>query len=902
MRRAAPMRRLQPSQTPWRPDRVRAFFRLATVRRSTTPPFWSPLLQKGIFDIGPGGRLIRHQDHPEPESVDIGERFLTIRREAYENTVPIPEDMAKVFALLRTIVTRRDLSPPEASGGVMRADDGGWRIDPKIGTESELRVSAPWMWPRPHGYRSCGQRWGAAPDRIYGTVMRIVAWIALVAGLALAVVSEVRINSDATAILGGGAGGDRLLDRPAARKLLVALEGDAEDRIAAARAVAERLGSSPLIKDVRIGPAPPSRAFLDWIWERRFRLSPPDPRDLTPEALARRLTDAQRRMAQAEGPLIADLLLKDPTGSFSRVLSNLDDRAVLGHREGVWQSSDGTAAILFATLRARPFDAEEVAALGAETRALAEALGTTAVLLGPRIVAAEVNEATRKAATEAATIAMGLLLVWLIWSLRSVQALGTVFLPLGVGLLSAALFVQFLFGSVHVIALGFGGALTGLALDYPIHAMAHHGRLRGHARRLILIGAATTAIGFLALAGSGTVALMQTGVFVGSGLVCSAVVTLSLRPPNLRPGCRGSLPRIVVPHRGVAEAALLAVSLGILTTGEGAAERLIFEPPDAILAKISRVREMIDLPSGRYSLETKGDDLAELLEAQNTLRPVLDRAIGAGELAGYSMLAGVLGGRLPDHLPAGGAFETAAAEGLRLAGMSEAYATVIRRAYDTALEAREIAFEDLASFEELEPLLFDIERGPILRETVHLTGIHDLERLRERLLSHGFTLSDTVGEVRQRVEKIRHAVVLWLGIGAVAAVSVLLVLLPRGRLGFRIALTTAAALSLTAAVSHVVLGGLGVFQIAALTLVMGIGIDYGLFLRGADREREHRAAEVSVLLCAGSTIIAFGAMAFSPVQVLHQIGVTVSLGVGAMLLLHTVKDVQPMDPNEDIGQ
>ena len=69
-------------------------------------------------------------------------------------------------------------------------------------------------------------------------------------------------------------------------------------------------------------------------------------------------------------------------------------------------------------------------------------------------------------------------------------------------------------------------------------------------------------------------------------------------------------------------------------------------------------------------------------------------------------------------------------------------------------------------------------------------------------------------------------------------------------------------------------------------LVVGIGIDYGLFLKALPGREARVAAQNSVALCAGSTLIAFLVMVFSPVQLLHEIGLTVSLGVVAMLVLH----------------
>jgi len=107
-----------------------------------------------------------------------------------------------------------------------------------------------------------------------------------------------------------------------------------------------------------------------------------------------------------------------------------------------------------------------------------------------------------------------------------------------------------------------------------------------------------------------------------------------------------------------------------------------------------------------------------------------------------------------------------------------------------------------------------------------------------------------------------------------------------------IARTTAAAACTTAALLILVGGTVGILQIVALTLVVGIGIDYGLFLTRtsavknpeSDRDRFR-----SVALCAGSTLIAFSVMSIAPIRILHEIGLTVSLGVVVMVVLNLAR-------------
>jgi predicted exporter len=104
-----------------------------------------------------------------------------------------------------------------------------------------------------------------------------------------------------------------------------------------------------------------------------------------------------------------------------------------------------------------------------------------------------------------------------------------------------------------------------------------------------------------------------------------------------------------------------------------------------------------------------------------------------------------------------------------------------------------------------------------------------------------------------------------------------------------IAIGCLAAGLLTALLAGIPTGGVGVFHIVALTLVIGIGIDYGIFLTLSESDEQYENALRSVLLCAATTLIAFLTMVFSGVSVLEEIGATVSIGVTAMVGVNLVR-------------
>ena len=82
------------------------------------------------------------------------------------------------------------------------------------------------------------------------------------------------------------------------------------------------------------------------------------------------------------------------------------------------------------------------------------------------------------------------------------------------------------------------------------------------------------------------------------------------------------------------------------------------------------------------------------------------------------------------------------------------------------------------------------------------------------------------------------------------------------------------------------LGWLGVpldlFGVLAQLLLLGFGIDYGIFLLEHD---DDPASWLAVSLGAASTTLAFGLLALSATPALHSFGLSLLLGIGLVWLL-----------------
>jgi predicted exporter len=107
------------------------------------------------------------------------------------------------------------------------------------------------------------------------------------------------------------------------------------------------------------------------------------------------------------------------------------------------------------------------------------------------------------------------------------------------------------------------------------------------------------------------------------------------------------------------------------------------------------------------------------------------------------------------------------------------------------------------------------------------------------------------------------------------------------RYGVRQAVVMVSPTLLAIALDMGVLGYLGssltLFNLMGLMLVLGVGVNYAVFLR----EGGVRAAATlaGVLLSAGTTLLSFGLLAFSSMPALSGFGLTLLLGIGFSVLL-----------------
>jgi predicted exporter len=98
-------------------------------------------------------------------------------------------------------------------------------------------------------------------------------------------------------------------------------------------------------------------------------------------------------------------------------------------------------------------------------------------------------------------------------------------------------------------------------------------------------------------------------------------------------------------------------------------------------------------------------------------------------------------------------------------------------------------------------------------------------------------------------------------------------------------LTVVTSLAVTIAVVTAVHGGLTIIHMVALLLVMGLGLDYALFVGRTETGEERRSTRHAVMACALTTSLTFAILADSSIPLLRFLGLTVAVGSAASFVM-----------------
>ncbi len=768
---------------------------------------------------------------------------------------------------------------------------------------------------------------------------RLTAWAALCIALFVYSARQITFTADITNFMPDGEEAALaeisrgLVTSDLARTMVLTIGADDPARaVAAAKELAEALRAHPEVAWLRAGSDPEfeEQVYRLYFPRRHYFVS-----DQPERELEGRLSDAglraealalRRNLALPISPLLERIATEDPLGAFPALLQRLRaGEPPLATRDGVFTTRDGAWTVILLATKHSAFDTVPQAPLLAEIRARFEAVRAR---LGPDLVleqsganrfALDAETRLRGDASFISTLSLvGVaVLSWLFF--RSFLSLGLAMVPALVGLLIAMAAGLAIFGRLDGTTIGFGASLIGVTIDYPTHYLILRSlatrdespwQLARRLRGSLSMAALTTMASFAGLAVTSFRGFRELGVFSGIGVAGALVATLYLMPDlvprgrSVRPISAGlaELLGAWIPRLQRRRAWLAAVPLAVLALGAVSLPRLSWnddlsrlgQPDPALRDEEARVRERVSNFDGGRFVIALADDPEAAIARNDAVYARLEPLVESGQLGGLRSLHDLVWSR-ELQLRNLAALRASPELGARLdAGFREA-------------GFRAGAFEPFARALEAppEPLTLSVLRasqlGPLASTLVleladrtavitYLRGVTSPEAIRAALADlpdvHLFDqrvfLNEIAGQFRTRT----------LTQIAVGSACVLLILIARYR-DWRRAFAAFLPALLTAIVvlSGFALSGTetNLLHAVSLLIVMGMGVDYGIFVvDSVDEPDAIGATLVSCLLCCLTTLLGFGALALSSHPALRAIGVTTGVGIALSLVLAPV--------------
>ncbi|AZN36311.1 MMPL family transporter [Iodobacter ciconiae] len=524
----------------------------------------------------------------------------------------------------------------------------------------------------------------------------------------------------------------------------------------------------------------------------------------------------------------------------------------------------------------------------------------------PLHAAAAASQAEREVHTIGIGSMVGIVLLT-VFAFSAIRPRILVTLSIAIGLLAAISVCSLLFGRLHLITLVFGASLVGVAENYGSNYFSSR-QGRPAAERWTMLKAQapvmwlamlTTAIGYLLLALTPFPGLRQIAVFSATGLLAAFVTVMWWFPlfdkgemKHTRLSNWIGTRRALWPHLGcnrltllfaiVVATVLLAGGLAIKSNDD---VRLLQSSPPALIAQQIKVSQLLDLPSPAQFYLIRGASIESVLQQEEALKAKLVPLIAKGSISGYQAIS--------DWVPS-------AAQQTKNQALIK---SVVFGQQGVLAKAGSALGESLTpSFKPSQPLIIaDWLAAPVSEPLRHqwlgrfengyasvilLRGVSKPVQLAELAALApgvaGVRWVDKVAEVSTVMGRYR-VLMAW-----VIALSYLLVFAALsyrfGKQAWRALLPTLLASTLALAILALLGQPLQLFNILALLLILGMGVDYGIFLL-ENPDRHATRPFLSVTLAAASTLLAFGLLALSATPALHAFGLTMLLGIGFSWLL-----------------
>lgn len=760
-------------------------------------------------------------------------------------------------------------------------------------------------------------------ERLYSFFLKrrrlLFAATLIAVALASLASSRVRIQEDIVAMLpddeSSVAQEFRLLQlAPFTRKVVITLKGG---ETAALTAAADRLAgrlAGEGITGISTGPTSEAHGLFGWLGRSLPSLATQTELDRIAEAtrgpeVRRRLKESYERLLSPEGWALKGSIQADPLSLSAIALEKLrflnmipNMRLVNNH----FVSADGRSALVVADSSVSMTDS-------AGSRLLLERIRNAIKESVPAGISATVVSGHRYTLANADTIqhdlyviltlnVIAVLAIYLVF-LRSLSAIFVFLVPTSI-LLVASGVIALLDGNVFAVTLGFGGVLLGIADEYAMlvyfscrQGGKELGTITGEVARPVLFGAAATLISFGVMMLSSLPGQRQLAVYSMTGIVASLVISLVVLPHLITPAPGGRFPLYGggtgnrLPRRLVLTVWLILLALcGWQSTKirfNGDLRAVSMVTPELRQAEEELSRTWGEM-RGKALIFCEGKDLESALALNDRLFDRLSERLPAGELVSLAPLLPSAAVQQENRerwtrFWQDGRGERLSAELVKegsVFGFSrDAFAPFLSTLATPALTS----IDDLrgAGMGELVDSL--IIRSPggvrVLTLVPDTPGLisklsEDLKGMTGVRIVSQSRFGDNVGRA------IIHDFTRYMGLTSLLVFSLVVALFRRPKRIMLVLVPVVTGLVCTLGIMGMLGMEFNIFNIAATILIIGLCVDYGIFMVCRLTEGSTHAADRAVLVSGLTTLAGLGSLAFAQHPSMHSIGITVLFGVG----------------------
>ena len=477
----------------------------------------------------------------------------------------------------------------------------------------------------------------------------------------------------------------------------------------------------------------------------------------------------------------------------------------------------------------------------------------------------------------------------LIWVFRSISPVIFPVVTVGFGVACAFALVHSWFGNVHILTIVFGASLIGVVVDYSIHSFFHAAESSDYNKlhKALLLSLLTSLVGYSALAYSQLPALSQVAFFSCAGMLAAwlAVVVLSpLLVKNISPRKTQLVPMLAACQRLFARlngkfvgllAALIVVLGGISIWLKPGSDNpaLFFTPNPSVLAMDKSIAEQV----GQYEPGTfvifSGSDEQTVADQTNAFLQQVDQhpRLATGDFLSLTQLLPSARDQTANYRAQQRLYETnGVLEAFyRLVGLDETALQQQRQSYLSASDQQVSIQQMLIALPDLLPPLWQEANGTLVNIVLVQQGT-DLVAVQNLIEDTGNgvlyrALQHTQNALSQ--QKSSALSMLLLAYFLVAGFLLWFYKKPSALVIVFIPLTGTALLLCCFALMSI---DLNLFHVCASFLILGLGLDYGIFVY---QMRDNQSTtEQAVLVSAFTSLLSFGLLAFSNVPVVNSFG------------------------------